>query len=51
METGSTVEDLVFVPIKIVKQCNLRARLEIERSKKKKKTWKLKDEKPVVIIL
>ena len=31
METRSTVEDLVFVPIKIVKKRNLWARLEIER--------------------
>ena len=31
METGSTVEDLVFVPIKIVRKQNLWARLELER--------------------
>ena len=31
METRSTVEDLVFVPIKIVKKRNLWARIEIER--------------------
>ena len=31
METGSTVEDLVFVPIKVVKNKNMWARLEIER--------------------
>ena len=31
METGSTVEDLVFVPIKIVKNKSMWARLEIER--------------------
>merc|ERR1719234_1559349 len=31
METGSTVEDLIFVPIKIVKKQNLWARLELER--------------------
>ena len=31
METGSTVDDLVFVPIKVVRNKNMWARLEIER--------------------
>ena len=31
METGSTEEDLVFVPIKVVKNKSLWARLEIKR--------------------
>ena len=31
MQTNSTVDDIIFVPIKIVRRKNLWARLEIER--------------------
>ena len=31
MQTNSTVDDIIFVPIKVVRRRNLWARLEIER--------------------